>query len=431
MAASSDDIRVVVEGCCHGELDKIYATMAEMEAAQGIKIDMLICFGGNHEVANYMWELYHGGWVAPNIYFLGYAGVVNFGGLRIGGISGISNDHHYRLGHFEAPPYNPKTVKSAYHIRELEVLRLQQLRRPLDVFLSHEWPRGVYNFGNKAELLRKKPFFRREVEQNELGSAVVEGLMSRLQPAYWFAAHLHVKHAALVQHPPAPGGQVGNVTKFLALDKCLPGRDFLQMVTFPGAKQGKQPVLRYDAEWLAILRSTHDMLSTTHRAKPLNSMRAPTQAEIDAAQQLLDERGEAIPENFAPTAPAAQSGGAVRRGRNPTQELVNPQSVQFLSMLGLRFNLSVHSQAPGGPLPPPPSAAVMSANPEEIELGDDDVVSSDDEPGGQAAVGNPEEIDIGEEEEEEEEGEEGAAGGRSLFEAVEIHGSSIADRHDL
>jgi hypothetical protein len=52
--------------------------------------------GGNHEAPNYLWELYHGGWAAPNIYFLGYAGVVRFGGLRIGGLSGIYNEAHYR-----------------------------------------------------------------------------------------------------------------------------------------------------------------------------------------------------------------------------------------------------------------------------------------------------------------------------------------------
>jgi lariat debranching enzyme len=34
--------------------------------------------------------------VAPNIYFLGLAGVINVGGLRIAGLSGIfkSNDFH-------------------------------------------------------------------------------------------------------------------------------------------------------------------------------------------------------------------------------------------------------------------------------------------------------------------------------------------------
>ena len=52
--------------------------------------------GGNHEASNYLWELYYGGWVAPNIYYLGHAGVVRFGGLRIGGLSGIFMDHNYR-----------------------------------------------------------------------------------------------------------------------------------------------------------------------------------------------------------------------------------------------------------------------------------------------------------------------------------------------
>ncbi|KAG5462393.1 MAG: hypothetical protein BJ554DRAFT_5287 [Olpidium bornovanus] len=51
--------------------------------------------GGNHEASNYLWELYHGGWVAPNIYFLGYAGVIGFGGLKIAGISGIYKCQDY------------------------------------------------------------------------------------------------------------------------------------------------------------------------------------------------------------------------------------------------------------------------------------------------------------------------------------------------
>ena len=31
-------------------------------------------------------------------------------------------------------------MRSAYHVRELEVHRLLRLRQPLDVFLSHDWP---------------------------------------------------------------------------------------------------------------------------------------------------------------------------------------------------------------------------------------------------------------------------------------------------
>jgi hypothetical protein len=141
--------------------------------------------------------------------------------------------------------------------------------------------------------------------------------MGCLQPSYWFSAHMHVKFPSLVQH------SSGKQTRFLALDKCLPGRDFLQVregrrgqagwalegskpcptspVSFHAPWYKKPPLLtllsfllslflslfslsfplphlpacpswqvieveghgppvfEYDEEWLAIMRSTHDL----------------------------------------------------------------------------------------------------------------------------------------------------------------------------
>ena len=102
-----------------------------------------------------------------------------------------------------------------------------------------------------------------QVEDNSLGSPPAEQILHELQPSHWFSAHLHVKYAALVPHttqhqnqqgrgqnqqgqgqkrksptrgssPPPPGlgnqGKVeGKFTRFLALDKCLPRRGFLQV----------------------------------------------------------------------------------------------------------------------------------------------------------------------------------------------------------
>jgi lariat debranching enzyme len=158
-------LQIAVEGCAHGELQNIYSAIEEVQSRHGMKIDvLLICgdfqairneqdlncmavpqkyrtmssfykyysgelvapvltifVGGNHEASNHLWELYHGGWVAPNIYFLGYGGVVTVKGIKIGGLSGIFKSGDYSQGHWEHPPYDDGSMRSAYHIREYQV----------------------------------------------------------------------------------------------------------------------------------------------------------------------------------------------------------------------------------------------------------------------------------------------------------------------
>lgn len=44
---------------------------------------LTILIGGNHEASNYLQELPYGGWVAPRIYYMGYAGVIDIAGIDI------------------------------------------------------------------------------------------------------------------------------------------------------------------------------------------------------------------------------------------------------------------------------------------------------------------------------------------------------------
>merc|ERR1719348_1568643 len=127
---------------------------------------LTIFIGGNHEASNFLQELPYGGWVAPNIFYLGYAGVVEVNGLRIGGLSGIYKKYDYERGHFECPPYDENTGRSVYHIRELEIFRLKQLsENPPDIMLSHDWPFGVYNYGESEEMRTKyKEKFQTEID---------------------------------------------------------------------------------------------------------------------------------------------------------------------------------------------------------------------------------------------------------------------------
>lgn len=168
-----------------------------------------------------------------------------------------------RAGYYELPPYNHHDLHSVFHVRVMDVLRLSALRRPLDVFVSHDWPRNISKHGNEAQLLRVKPFLRADIASGEFGSEPGEHLLHTLRPRYWFSAHMHCRFAALVRHPD------GRETRFLALDKVLPGRDFLQVLDLPvsdDAAAAAPPGLAYDAEWLALLRRTHPMVSLTRYA---------------------------------------------------------------------------------------------------------------------------------------------------------------------
>ena len=75
--------------------------------------------------------------------------------------------------------------------------------------LSHDWPRGIERHGDTTALLRKKQFFRQEVEQNNLGSPANEDVLNTIKPRWWFSAHLHVKFEATVRHVDGEQGEDG------------------------------------------------------------------------------------------------------------------------------------------------------------------------------------------------------------------------------
>jgi lariat debranching enzyme len=381
-------MRIAVEGCCHGELDKIYAALAHLERVEHVKVDLLICcgdfqavrnvddlecmsvpdkykelgtfhryysgetkapvptlfIGGNHEASNYLWELYYGGFVAPDVYYLGHSGVVKFGDLRIGGLSGIFKGNDYRKGHYERPPYtHGGEVKSAYHVRQFDVEKLKSVAEPLDVFLSHDWPRGISRYGDQAELIRKKKFLADELRDNSLGSPPAEELLHALKPRYWFSAHLHVKFAAMVRHGD------DRCTRFLALDKCLPRRDFMQVIDLPDKSAAGGFTL--DREWLSVLRANHARHSVT---------RQPASAPNSAPSSIAEHRtwvdrnvsDEALkPPEFVKTIEPHDAANERRRpgqGTAPRGVERNPQTVRLMEMLALDFKLDLDPGGGGG-----------------------------------------------------------------------------------
>ncbi|XP_018937934.2 LOW QUALITY PROTEIN: lariat debranching enzyme-like [Cyprinus carpio] len=375
-------MKVAVEGCCHGELDKIYESISYLENKEDVKVDLLLCcgdfqavrnegdmkcmavpakyrhmqtfykyysgekkapvltifIGGNHEASNHLQELPYGGWVAPNIYYLGYAGVVRFKGVRIGGLSGIFKSHDYKKGHFEFPPYGPETLRSVYHIRNIDVFKLKQIKMPIDIFMTHDWPRGIYHYGNTNQLLRQKKFLRQEVESGTLGSPAAADLLDHLQPTYWFSAHLHVKFAAMMQHE-AKNNAAPKITKFLSLDKCLPHRDFLQIVEVAD-RPGSSEHLEYDPEWLAILKATDNLQKPScnfwnppqdNGLHPRWDFSASEEAMMEVVSDLSGDL--CIPENFSLTVPAYDP-SRPQPNAHPAYS-TNPQTTELCATLSL------------------------------------------------------------------------------------------------
>lgn len=434
-------MKIAIEGCCHGELDAIYTHIAQMEQRDNLKVDLLlicgdfqairnhgdlqymavpdkykklggfykyytgerqapiltIIIGGNHEASNYFWELYHGGWVAPNIYFLGHAGCVRVNGIRIAGASGIFKHHDFRQGHWERVPYSHGSMRSIYHIREFNVRRLSLLSSPT-IFLSHDWPQGIEHHGDLRGLLRRKPYFREDIQRGALGSPPLTGLLHTLRPAWWFAAHLHCRFEARVVHeaPPAASAEGTNPdeiviededeaaggnappanpdeiilddevdaveappppppppseTRFVALDKCLPKRQFLEIVDVPEPDpKSSTPVLAFDPEWLAITRAFHSYMSTSPQQPPFPDEATAREAvarELTwVRDKLLSTRENVViqdMQSFVITAPAPDAEG--KGPKQPPPHYANPQTQAFCTMLEIENKIDP-AQAP-------------------------------------------------------------------------------------
>nr|GEZ94509.1 lariat debranching enzyme isoform X1 [Tanacetum cinerariifolium] len=156
-------MKIAIEGCMHGDLDNVYATLLHLQQVENTKIDLLICCGDFQAVRN-----------------RNDLDSLSFGNIRIAGLSGIYKRHDYHLGHFERPPYNTSDIKSVYHVREYDVHKLMQIEEPVDIFVSHDWPLGVTDHGDWEDLIRNKPFFEAEIMERKLGSKPAAELLEKL-----------------------------------------------------------------------------------------------------------------------------------------------------------------------------------------------------------------------------------------------------------
>ena len=178
-----------------------------------------------------------------------------------------------------------------YHIRQFDIERLSFLTPKIDIFMSHDWPTCVAKLGDYKQLMRYKPHFRDEIHRDDLGNPHLNSLVKKLQPKHWFAAHLHTCFPATIRH------KSKDRTEFLALDKILPGRKFMQLIEWPSLSDADL-TFKYDEEWLAITKLIHPFFPKEKRATTL-SMQVKTalkrKEKVDLIRKSLKSPINVIP----------------------------------------------------------------------------------------------------------------------------------------
>ncbi|KIO15449.1 hypothetical protein M407DRAFT_34976 [Tulasnella calospora MUT 4182] len=154
---------------------------------------------------------------------------------------------------------------------------------------------------------------------------------------------MHVKFEATFKHEgsatstdqPRLGARE---TKFLALDQCLPNRDYLEIIDFPAPLNNDPPKFTFDAEWLGIVRATHQYFSRTKRQKSFpadNVLRRLIEKDIRWVKENVGESKDVTEvQAFTATSPGPDPAFRGRNFPRPTS-YTNPQTVAFCEMLGI------------------------------------------------------------------------------------------------
>jgi lariat debranching enzyme len=278
-------MKIMVTGCLHGEWELLVRTVNEL-LHDGTVIDLIIVagdcetmrteedlksykappryqvmgtfhkvyngelhlprltllIGGNHEASDVLHVLPFGGWLAPNVFYLGRACSVSFGDTVITSLSGLWKPEDYWRPVNEAYPIRSEEDKATtYHIRAFSDFQLHGLTKT-DLFVSHDWPAGIPDKCGGAYLQSRRPDLIDSDRQHSFGLPHGLKLVQNLNPGSWFAAHHHIPFSTKIPN---------SDTMFYACGK--PPRDGWFMMAEIDGTIGP---LKYSGEWIAILKAT-------------------------------------------------------------------------------------------------------------------------------------------------------------------------------
>jgi predicted phosphodiesterase len=167
----------------------------------------LYFIAGNNEDFEALHDTPEGLQLAPNVHYLGRAGVKELHGLRVGYLSGIHAPRFY-----EQPLKRPRsldTAKQAGYFRVPEVETVMGVR-DVDVLLVHEWPRGL---PQRAQEQGVPP--GRTLPSYWIGNPITRRVVEMVHPKWVLCGHSHRAFAVTM------GGHGGRpMTRVACLDQA-------------------------------------------------------------------------------------------------------------------------------------------------------------------------------------------------------------------
>ena len=168
----------------------------------------LYFIAGNNEDFEALHDAPEGLQLAPNVHYLGRAGLKELHGLRVGYLSGIHAPRFY-----EQPLKRPRsldTAKQAGYFRAPEVEKVSALR-DVDLLLVHEWPRGL---PQRVQEQQGAPGSR-ALPSYWIGNPITRRLVETVHPKWVLCGHSHRAFAVTL------GGSGGRpVTRVACLDQA-------------------------------------------------------------------------------------------------------------------------------------------------------------------------------------------------------------------
>ncbi|KAK2959223.1 putative Lariat debranching enzyme [Blattamonas nauphoetae] len=180
-------------------------------------------------------------------------------------------------GEVPVPPYISVGRKaSAFHCRSFTGEMIKALSPTAHILMVHDWSVDAARNGDTNTLLKHRPAFREDVNQNKLGSPLTAELIQHFRPSYCFASHMHYKFQASIPHTTSLFPDSRSATTFLALDKMTEPfekakgkqRQSIQLITFPRSALPRPGAgLEYDPEWLSLIRIVHPHVTLSLRSE--------------------------------------------------------------------------------------------------------------------------------------------------------------------